>query len=144
VSITRVDGIPVPQLAGHATANAALRSVGAKLRGTCQAVTLRDDPKLASFRWTCRPGGVTVANFSLADDRELSLGDVLSGSYAAYLSSTAAAQLEAQGVSKPDTSDLSRWNLTPVALQVAFPAGAVQFPLSSLTAYIPTGGLLSH
>lgn len=143
VSITRVNGLPVPQMAGHAVANARLRFIGETLRGTCQVATMRDDPKLASFRWTCKPGGLTTATFSLVDDRRLALGDLLTGNYAAYLSSTAATQLQAEGVGQPATSNLSAWTLTPYTLQIDFSSGSVAFPLSSLTAYIRHPGPLA-
>ena len=135
ISILSVSGEPVPQLAGHPIANAALRAIGLGLRGGCQMQTMRNDPLLASFRWTCQPGGVTTANFALNHDLRLQLGNLLTGGYAAYLSSTAAAQLEAEGITSPATSNLSAWCLTPVSLQIVFPAGAVAFPLTSLVPY---------
>jgi hypothetical protein len=143
VAIARVDGIPVPQLAGHATANSALQGIGKTLPGTCQVTTMRDDLKLASFRWTCRPGGVTTATFSLADDQRLALGDLFTGDYASYLSSTAATQLRAEGVAQPATSNLSAWSVTPYTLQIDFPSGSVAFPLSSLNSYIRKPGPLA-
>ena len=142
VSIARVQGIPVPQLAGQGVANGSLRTIGLGLRGTCAVATTRDDPKLASFRWTCGTH-VTGATFSLADGGQLSLGDMLRGSYAKYLSSTAAAQLEANGAVNPSTSNLSAWDLTPYALEVVFPAGTVAFPISSLAPYFKHPGPLA-
>lgn len=143
VSIARVNGIPVPQLAGHAAANDLLRGIGDTLRGTCQVATMRDDPKLASFRWTCRPGGLTTATFSLADDRRVELGDLFTGGYAAYLSSVGATQLQAEGVAQPATDNLSAWSLTPYTLQIDFPSGSVAYPLSSLASYIRDPGPLA-
>ena len=143
VGITRVLGIPVPQLAGHDAANAALRIIGARLRGTCTVTTSRDDPKLASFIWNCGSLGPTTANVDLATDRVLALSDVFAGAYAAYLSSVASTQLEQDGATNPSTSDLSAWSLTPTSLAIAFPAGTVYYPIATLAPYIKRAGPLS-
>ena len=101
VTIGRVNGIPVPELVGHPAADAALVALGRNLHGSCTVTTLRDDPRLASFDWSCRPDGFTAVTFALAGDRHLSLSVVLTGDYRGYLSSTGAAQLVAQGASNP-------------------------------------------
>lgn len=143
IGLIRVQGIPVPQLAGHDTANAALRAIGAGLRGTCSVSTSRDDPKLASFVWDCGPHGPATATVDLGDDRILALSDLLMGSFASYLSSVASAQLETDGVANPSTTNLSAWSLTPASVAIAFPAGTVYFPIATLGPYIKRPGPLS-
>jgi hypothetical protein len=137
-----VRGIPVPQLAGHPLANATLRAVGSRLTGTCKLTTERDDPRLASFTWVCG-GHFTEAVFDLRDDRRVSLGDLFSDGYAAYLSSTASAQLQADGATNPRTNDLAEWTITPYALEITFPDGTVTFPISSLSRFVPPASALA-
>ena len=133
----------MPQLAGHDTANAALRNFGAGLRGTCSVTTSRDDPKLASFVWNCGAQGPSTATVDLIGDRILTLSDLLTGNFAGYLSSVASTQLETDGVTSPATSNLSAWSLTPSALAIAFRAGTVYFPIGTLGPYIKRPGPLS-
>ncbi len=126
----------VPQLAGRPGVNAVLRRAAASLAPGCRPVTERDDPQLVSFLWVCPGKRVAAATVELAQGRQVTLGDLLTGSYAPYLSSIAQAQLQADGVSRPSVSDLGTWYLTPSALVVVFPSGAVSFPISSLTPYL--------
>lgn len=125
-----------PQVPGHPGADAALRRVAAGLDASCRPATERDDSQLLSFLWTCRSGRVATATVGLAADRQLTLPDLLTGGYAAYLSSTADAQFQADGVAHPSVGDLSVWYLTPASLVVVFPPGRVGFPLSSLAPYL--------
>ena len=125
-----------PQLAGHPAANAALRRVAAGLPSGCRPSTERDDAQLASFLWTCPSGRVAAATIGLAADRQLALSDLLTGDYTSYLSSTAAAQFQADGVSHPSVGDPGVFYLTPASLVVVFPSGRVGFPTSSLTPYL--------
>ena len=141
LSVVHVAGLPVPQLAGESAVNAQLSAIGSKLSGTCTVSAKRDDKRIASFLWSCG-GQLTPATFDLANGRKLSLGDLLQGGYGAYLGSTAAAQIRANGGANPVTSDLSVWYLTPESLVVVFPAGTVSFPITSLSGYIRSGGPL--
>ena len=125
-----------PQLSGHPAADALLRRDASVLGSGCRPVTERDDPQLASFLWTCPGKRVATATIGLAADRQLALGDVLTGSYRAYLTSVAQAQFQADGVANPAVGDLGTWYLTPAALVVVFPSGPVSFPISSLTPYL--------
>lgn len=139
--VTIVNG--VPQLAGRPAVNAILRRDGASLGSGCNPTTERDDPHVASFLWRCSSGRVSAATVSLTGKRQLALSDVLSGQYQSYLSSVAAAQFQADGVSHPQTGDLTAWYLTPATLVVVYPSGTVAFPLSSLTAYLRDPSLAS-
>lgn len=141
MSIIRVSGMPVPQLAGKASVNAQLSAIGSRLSGTCTVSAERDDTRVASFLWMCG-GRPTAATFDLVTERQLTLDDLLQGGYRAYLSSTAVAQMQANGVSDPSASDLSVWYLTPQYLVVMFPSGTVNFPVSSLASYVRAGGAL--
>jgi hypothetical protein len=145
VHFVKVLGEPVPQLAGQAVMNTATKAIGAGLRGSCQLTVTRDDLKLASFRWVCgtAPAGYTGATFEVGTGRRVGLGDLFTGGYEAYLQSTAAAQLQAQGATNLDTSNLSLWDLTADTLEISFPGGAVGFPIASLAAYVKPGGPLA-
>lgn len=143
VSITRVNGLPVPQLAGQTSINAALRQVGGSLSGTCSVAVERDDSRVGSFLWTCNSGSRTAVTFDQATSRKLSLDDLFQGGYRAYLTSTAAAQMKADGVSSPAATDFSVWYVTPTSLVVAFPQSVVSFPLVSLNTYFRAGGPLA-
>jgi hypothetical protein len=143
VSIGRVNGLPVPQLAGKPTINASLRQVAASLSGTCSVAAERDDSRLGSFLWTCNGGQRTGVTYDQRTERKLSLDDLFEGSYRSYLSSTAVAQMKADGVSSPSASDFSVWYLTPSSLVVVFPDSVVSFPLTSLDNYVRAGGPLS-
>lgn len=129
----------VPQLAGQPGINAQLQQVAPS---GCRVTTVRDDRVLASFRWVCGARVATVT-FSLSDGRRLGLGDLLTGGYQAYLSSTAMAQLEADGATNPAATDLTAWAVTPEALQVSFPTGTVSFPLTTLQPYFRHPGPLA-
>ena len=141
VSIIRVSGLPVPQLAGKPAINAALSAIGSRLSGTCTVTAERDDTRVASFLWTCG-GRPTAATFDLRTGQQLTLDSILQGGYRSYLSSTAAAQMQANGASDPTATDFSVWYLTPQYLVVVFPSGTVNFPVSSLGPYLRTGGAL--
>jgi hypothetical protein len=143
VSIGKVNGLPVPQLAGKVTMNASLRQVAGGLSGTCSVAVERDDNRLGSFLWTCNGGQRTAATFDQRTERKLSLDDLFQGSYRAYLTSTAIAQMKADGVSSPSASDFSIWYVTPSALVVAFPGSIVSFPLASLGNFAHSGGPLA-
>jgi hypothetical protein len=130
----------VPQLAGELAVNAALRRLSPS---GCRVATVRDDRVLVSFRWVCRSGRVVTATFSIPAGRRLVLGDLFLGGYRSYLSTTAAAQLQADGAGDPVTTDLSGWALTADALQVTFPAGTVSFPLVSLSSFVRRPGPLA-
>lgn len=142
VSVIHVSGLPVPQLAGKPSVNAQLTAIGSKLSGTCSVSAERDDKKVASFLWSCG-GHDTAATFDLVTNRQLSLDDLFQGDYKSYLTSTAVTQMQANGVSDPVATDFSVWYLTPESLVVAFPAGAVSFPIVSLHTYLRAGGPLS-
>lgn len=130
----------VPQLGGEVAINTALRRVAP---GGCPVATVRDDRVLVSFRWVCGSGRVVTATFSIPAGRQLALGDLFVGGYRSYLSTTAAAQLQADGAGDPVTTDLSGWALTADALQVTFPAGTVSFPLVSLSSFVRRPGPLA-
>lgn len=142
VSVIHVSGLPVPQLAGKPSVNAQLSAIGSHLSGTCTVSAERDDTKVASFLWSCG-GHETAATFDLSDNRKLTLDDLFQGDYKSYLTSTAATQMQANGVSNPTATDLSVWYLTPDSLVVVFPAGTVSFPIVSLHTYVRSGGPLS-
>jgi len=127
-------------VAGHVAINTELRRLAP---AGCPVATVRDDPSLVSFRWVCASGTVSTATFSVPDGQLLTLADLFVGGYQAYLSSVAVAQLEANGSTDPVATDFSAWALTPVALEVTFPAGTVSFPLSSLTPYFRHPGPLA-
>lgn len=129
----------VPQVAGQAAINTELRQLAPS---GCSVSTLRDDATLASFRWVCGTRTVSTATFSLSDGLRLTLADLFVGGYLAYLSATADAQLQADGVTNPVATDFSAWALTPDSLEVTFPAGTVSFPLVSLTPYLRHPGPL--
>ena len=143
VSITKVNGLPVPQLAGKPVANASLRQVSSGLSGTCSVAVERDDSRLGSFLWTCTTGKRTAATVDQQTQRQLTLDDLFQGGYRGYLTSTASAQMKADGVSSPSASDFSVWYLTTSSLVVAFPQSTVSFPLESLGSYIRPGGPLA-
>jgi hypothetical protein len=130
----------VPQVAGELGINTTLRRLSP---GGCRVATVRDDRVLVSFRWVCGSGRVVTATFSIPAGRQLALGDLFVGGYRSYLSTTAAAQLRADGAGNPVTTDLSGWALTADALQVTFPAGTVSFPLVSLSSFLRRPGPLS-
>jgi hypothetical protein len=90
----------------------------------------------------CGTRTVSTATFSLSDGLRLTLADLFVGGYLAYLSATADAQLQADGVTNPVATDFSAWALTPDSLEVTFPAGTVSFPLVSLTPYLRHPGPL--
>jgi len=138
VSVIHVSGLPVPQLAGKPSVNTQLTAIGSKLSGTCTVSAERDDAKVVSFLWSCG-GHLTAATFDLADNRQLTLDDLFQGGYKSYLSSTAVTQMQANGASNPSAGDFSVWYLTPDSLVVAFPAGTVSFPITSLGSYIRPG-----
>ena len=144
VSIIKVNGLPVPQLAGQVTINTQLRQTGAALSGTCTVAVERDDSRVASLLWTCNSGSRTAVTFDQSTGRKLSLDDLFSGNYRAYLSSTAQSQMKADGVSNPSASDFSVWYLNSSSLVVAFPQSVVSFPFGSLGNYSKPGGLLSR
>ena len=125
---------PDPQVAGHPAASAAQAraAVGRPSPGAVQVE--RSDTHLVSVVWRC--GTRILAATATLDGRRLALGDILTGSYQGYLSSVAASQFSVEGIRSASTSDLSTWYLTPAALAVAFPAGVVSYPLSSLTPYL--------
>lgn len=143
VSIGRVNGLPVPQLAGKLTMNASLRQVAATLGGTCSVAVERDDSRLGSFLWTCNGGQRTGVTYDQHSERKLTLDDLFQGGYRAYLTSTAVAQLKADGVSSPSADNFSVWYVTPSSLVVAFPQSVVSFPLTSLGNYVRPGGPLA-
>ena len=143
VSITKVNGLPVPQLAGQTSLNNSLRQIGGGLSGTCSVAVERDESRIASFLWTCNSGSRTAATYDQATARKLSLDDLFQGDYRHYLSSTAVAQMRADGVSGPSAEDFSVWYLTTSSLVVAFPQSVVSFPLVSLDNYVKTGGPLA-
>lgn len=132
-----------PQLAGHPTANAILRQDASRLASGCSPRTELDARRLASFVWKCPSGRLVTATIDLTGDRQLALSDLLTGSYASYLSSVASAQFSAEGVADPSVHDLSVWYLSPAALNVVFPSGSVAFPISSLTPYLRDPTLFS-
>ena len=143
MSITKVNGLPVPQLAGKTAANANLRQVGSGLTGTCSVAVERNDSRLGSFLWTCTTGKRTAVTVDQQTQRQLTLGDLFQGGYSSYLTSTATAQMKADGVSSPSASDFSVWYVTTSSLVVAFPESTVSFPLESLGNYIRPGGPLA-
>jgi hypothetical protein len=142
VSIGKVNGLPVPQLAGKATMNASLRQVAAGLSGTCSVAVERDDARLGSFLWTCG-GQRTGVTYDQRTERKLALDDLFQGAYRPYLTSTAVSQMKADGVSSPSASDFSIWYVTPSSLVIAFPQSVVSFPLQSLAGYVRAGGPLA-
>ncbi len=142
VTITKVNGLPVPQLAGKTTANNSLRQIGSNLSGTCSVAVERDDSRLGSFLWTCTSGKRTAATFDQRTQRQVTLDDLLQGGYRSYLTSTAVAQMKADGVSSPSATDFSVWYATTSSLVVAFPDSTVSFPVGSLGGYIRPGGPL--
>jgi hypothetical protein len=142
VSIIHVSGLPVPQLQGKAAVNTQLTTIASKLSGTCTVSAERDDAKVASFLWSCG-GHDAAATFDLTTNRQLSLGDLFQGDYGSYLTSTAAAQMKANGDANPSATDFSVWYVTPESLVVVFPAGTVSFPIASLGAYLRPGNPLS-
>ena len=121
----------VPEVAGHPAAAAAFARVGAP----CAPTVERSDPQVVSVFWHCASHRVAAATFGLAENRLLTLDDLLTGGYRQYLSSVASDQFAAQGVSGASTGDLSVWFLTPATLDVVFPSGVITFPVSSLAAY---------
>jgi hypothetical protein len=136
VHVVSLHGTPVPQLpANYATLDSGLLATAAGLHGTCRVTTTRDNAGLASFRWVCGPT-IATATFRLSDGRRLALSDLLGRDYPTYLSTTAVTQLQAEGKPTIGSTDLSRWDLTPAALEITFPGGTVAFPLSSLSAYV--------
>ena len=141
--MTRVNGLPVPQLAGQTTINAQLRQIGGGLTGTCSVAVERDDSRLASFLWTCNSGSRTAATFDQSSGRQLTLNDLFTGGYRAYLTSTADAQMKADGVSNPAANDFSVWYLASSSLVVSFPQSVVSFPITSLGNYLKPGGPLT-
>lgn len=143
VSIGKVNGLPVPQLAGKVAMNASLRQVAAGLSGTCSVAVERDDARLGSFLWTCGSGKRTAVTYDQRTERKLSLDDLFDGTYRSYLTSTAVAQMKADGVSSPSASDFSTWYVSPSSLVIAFPQSIVSFPLQSLASYVRAGGPLA-
>lgn len=143
VSITKVDGLPVPQLAGKVAANNSLRQIASTLSGTCSVAVERDDSRLGSFLWTCTSGKRTAATIDQRTQRRLTLDDLFQGGYRSYLTSTAVGQMKADGVSSPSATDFSVWYVTTSSLVVAFPDATVSFPLGSLGSYIRPGGPLA-
>jgi hypothetical protein len=142
VSVAQVNGVGVPQLTGHPTANTTLQQTAAGLTPGCQPITEDDTPKLASFVWKCGTKALAAVTVGFDPDRKLALGDLLTGDYQSYLSSVAATQFRAEGVSNAATSDLSTWFVGPEALDVVFPNGIVSYPLASLGLYIDKSGPL--
>ena len=128
----------VPQIAGHPAAAVAFGRAAAP----CAPTVERNDQKVVSVFWHCASHRVAAATFGLAANRLLTLGDLLTGSYQQYLSSVASDQFAAQGMPGARTSDLSTWFLTPVTLDVVFPAGVITFPLASLSPYRNPGAPL--
>lgn len=120
------------QVAGEPAATSALGKV--RVPPGCSPAVERSDAHLVSVVWRCK-NTLYAATVSLGG-RALTLGDILDGGYASYLSSTASAQFAAQGQDHVPTTDLTTWYLTPAALAVAFPAGVVSFPLASLRPYL--------
>lgn len=167
LSVVSVSQVEQPQLApANAAVNAGLRAevVGLVDRHlACTVSAVRLDAALASFRWICIPlhGGhtgadqqISTATWDLAGGRRLSLADLFTGGYLADLATTARTQLESEGTSAASaaadvpatTAAFSAWALDPADLDVTFRVAGrpttVQFPLESLTAYLPSGGLL--
>jgi hypothetical protein len=127
------------EVAGHYPASVALAQVSSSLPANCQPTLERSDDHLVSVRWNCG-SRVAAATVSL-DGRRLTLGDILTGDYASYLTSVATQQLRLAGASTSGTDDLSTWYLTPAALAVVFPGGVVTYPLASLSSFLsdPSG-----
>jgi hypothetical protein len=167
LSVLSVSEVEEPQLSpAPGAVDAGLHAVAAGLAGrnlACTVSAVRLDAALASFRWICVPlhGGhtsadqqIATATYDLAGGRRLTLDDLFTGGYLAALAATARTQLEAGGVSSAAaTADVpataagfAAWALDPDDLDVTFRVGGkpttVQFPLESLTAYLPPGGLL--
>lgn len=139
----RVNGLPVPQLAGKPSMNASLRQVASTLSGTCTVSVERDDSRLGSFLWTCTDGKRTAVTFDQRNEHNLSLDDLFQGNYRAYLTTTAVAQMKADGVSSPSAANFSVWYFTPSSLVVAFPGSIVSFPVTSLGSYVRPSGPLA-
>ena len=156
VSVVAVGAVEAPVIGGPggATATAAARAVVTRLASggrTCPVRIVASTPKLVSLRWDCTDHTVATVNFAVPSGRQLQLGDVLQGGWAAYLSSTAQAQLQVSGATAaqaaaaapPDAAAYPRWNLTPRQLQVVctLPSGPVtlSFPLATLTPYLKIG-----
>jgi hypothetical protein len=167
LSVLSVSEVEEPQLSPAAGAvNAGLQAVAASLADrhlACTVSAVRLDVALASFRWICVPlrsgrsaadQQIATATYDLVGGRRLTLGDRFTGGYLAALAATARTQLEAGGASSATaTADVpatatgfAAWALDPDDLDVTFRVGGkpttVQFPLESLTAYLPSGGLL--
>jgi hypothetical protein len=129
-----------PLVAGHPAASAALGRAAAGLSPGCAPQAERTDAHLVSVVWRC--GHSISAATVTSNGRTVALGDVLQGGYQSYLSSVASAQFSVEGVQNAATSDLGTWYLTPAALAVAFPAGVVSYPISSLAPYLRDPGAI--
>jgi hypothetical protein len=123
-----------PVVAGAPAATTTLDRVAAGLPSGCEPTTERDDTRVVSVAWRC---GTRLAAATVdLGGAQLSLGDILTGAWAAYLSSVAQAQFQVEGITRAATNDFATWYVTPAALAVVFAAGVVSYPLASLGPYL--------
>lgn len=120
-----------PEVAGHPDATAALKAASLG----CPPTLERDDPEVVSVFWRCS-GKAAAATYDLARHRLLSLPDLLTGSATSYLTDLARTQFQADGLANADVGSILAWYLTPLSLVAIYPAGTIDYPISSLVPYL--------